>query len=85
VVATDSGYRLYYSAVVDGRSVIRSAVSSGGLQWTEEPGVRLQTEQGSWGLLNGDVLPLADGGLRMYLNYQWNAETDETPTDLTTP
>jgi len=85
VVATDSGYRLYYSAVTDGRSVIRSAVSGGGLQWTEEPGIRLQTEQGSWGLLNGDVLPLPDGRLRMYLNYQWNAETDGTPTDLATP
>ncbi|MDP7111481.1 MAG: hypothetical protein QGH45_05935 [Myxococcota bacterium] len=85
VVATDSGYRLYYSAVTDGRSVIRSAVSGGGLQWTEEPGIRLQTEQGSWGLLNGDVLPLPDGRLRLYLNYPWNAETDGTPTDLATP
>ena len=79
VVETDQGYRLYYTANRGMQHVVRSAVSDDGVQWTAEEGIRLETQDESFGLLNSDVVRLSDGRLRMYLNYMWDADVLDGP------
>ena len=79
VVATDDGYRLYFTGHVGERHHILSAHSRDGVNWVEEPGVRLQVDDGSFGVLNPDVHRLADGSWRMYLNYMWAADRIDGP------
>jgi hypothetical protein len=79
VVETDSGYRLYYTANRGMQHVVRSAVSGDGVNWTVEEGLRLETSDESFGLLNSDVVQLSDGRLRMYLNYMWDADVLDGP------
>jgi hypothetical protein len=79
VVETEQGYRLYYTANRGMQHVVRSAVSDDGVHWTAEEGLRLETQDESFGLLNSDVVQLSDGRLRMYLNYMWDADVLDGP------
>jgi hypothetical protein len=54
-------------------------VSDDGVHWTAEEGLRLETQDESFGLLNSDVVQLSDGRLRMYLNYMWDADVLDGP------
>lgn len=76
------GYRMYYSQILprpghpagandyDHASVrVLSAASQDGRTWTPEPGVRLSPQEGGAGdfrVVSSEVVPTADGRLRMY-------------------
>jgi len=70
------GYRMYYtglsfgaaSAYKDSEGYILSAVSDDGAAWRKEPGIRLNAHprQATRRVLCPDVVPLPNGGFRMY-------------------
>ena len=69
----DGGFRMYYTGLGPGRrdsaGYILSAVSDDGERWSKEGGVRVDSglrEDNSRRSLCPDVIPLPDGGLRMY-------------------
>ena len=61
----EGGYRMYFQARSAGsRDTILSAVSSDGLNWAREEGIRLSGAGANCG--SPRCLPLADGGCRLY-------------------
>ena len=83
VVALPNGsYRMYYTQILphpgfaagandysNATTRILSALSTDGITWVPEPGVRLAPEQGGANglrVVSADVVPHPDGGLRMY-------------------
>jgi len=74
VVRMGDGYRLYYHGLgperpnPESKGYILSAFSSDGDTWHKEPGVRIDAGgDGAEHLIwSPDVIPLADGGYRMY-------------------
>jgi predicted GH43/DUF377 family glycosyl hydrolase len=70
----DGDYRMYYTGLGPGRPVeasqgyILSALSTDGLTWDKEPGIRLDVHEpfASSRVLCPDVVPLPDGRWRMY-------------------
>lgn len=69
VVAVPDGYRMYYAGSTDGLTwCILSAVSTDGLHWTKEDGIRLapQRERGDTGLTSPCVA-FIENQLRMYV------------------
>ena len=81
-----SGYRMYYTGLGPGRPVaeavgyILSAQSEDAVAWTKEPGIRLDVHSphATRRVLCPDVIPLAEGGYRMY----YEARTAEGPTTV---
>ena len=75
VVRLESGYRMYYTESGPGMEYrtspasILGAYSEDGLAWEREPGTRLTPQNPLAGLrvVCPDVIPLPDGGYRMYL------------------
>ena len=78
VIQLDTGYRMYYTESGRGMEYrispasIMSAFSADGLSWEREPGVRLAPQEplASLRVVCPDVMPLPDGGYRMYLEGQ---------------
>ena len=74
VVEMDDGFRLYYHGFgpqrpkVDSKGYILSAFSTDAEKWTKEPGVRMDAggEGAEHYIWSPDVIPLPDGGYRMY-------------------
>jgi hypothetical protein len=82
VLLPEGGYRMYYCQILPrpghpagandyDYSTVRvlSALSQDGRRWTPEPGVRLTPEEGGAGdfrVASAEVVPTADGRLRMY-------------------
>lgn len=72
------GYRMYYTLSGPGRDYgptpasILSAFSPDGERWQHEPGVRLAPHESEAGVrvVCPDVIPLEDGGYRMYFEAQ---------------
>ncbi|MBN1586048.1 MAG: hypothetical protein JW937_01310 [Candidatus Omnitrophica bacterium] len=63
----NGSYRMYYSeAPLRGLMYVVSAVSSDGLHWTKEPGIRVGGETAV--ATYPDVVTLADGSYRMYFH-----------------
>lgn len=91
----DRSYRMYYTQILpraghptgandydNATTRILSAVSTDGLSWTPEPGVRLTAEQGGAGafrVVSSEVVPMADGSgrLRMYFESCLGAQSTE--------
>ena len=75
VIKVDGGYRMYYHGFGPGRpnpdskGYILSAFSTDAEQWQKEPGVRLDAggEGAEHYIWSPDVIPLPDGGYRMYV------------------
>ena len=64
IVLPDGTYRMYYTGLVSGSWYrILSAVSSDGLSWTKESGVRIPP---AFNVTSGDTIILSDGTYRMY-------------------
>ncbi len=82
----DGGYRMYYTGLgpgrpaVDAQGYILSAFSEDAAVWTKDPGIRLDVHapHATRRVLCPDVIPLADGGYRMY----YEARTSEGPTTV---
>ena len=80
------GYRMYYTGLGPGRPVaeavgyILSAQSEDAVAWTKEPGIRLDVHSphATRRVLCPDVIPLVEGGYRMY----YEARTAEGPTTV---
>ena len=78
VALPGGGYRMYYTLVGPGvdytvtQGNILSAVSDDGERWTKEAGVRVGPHEPEAGLrvVCPDVVPLPDGGYRMYFEAQ---------------
>ncbi len=78
VVEVEGGYRMYYTESGPGMDYraspasIRSAFSEDGDAWEREEGVRLAPHESGPGLrvVCPDVIPLPDGGWRMYFEGQ---------------
>ena len=76
IQTADGRFRMYFTslrygthAFVDSTASILSAISDDGLKWEREPGVRLApfSPEGTLRVLCPDVIPLVEGGYRMYL------------------
>jgi uncharacterized protein YodC (DUF2158 family) len=80
----DGGYRMYYTGLgparrdPDSLGYIVSARSDDAVTWHKDPGVRVDlfAPHASLRTLCPDVIPLADGGLRMY----FEARSPDRPT-----
>ena len=80
VQLSQGGFRMYYTGLGPGRAVeassgyILSAVSSDGLNWQKESGVRLDVHEpdATHRVLCPDVIPLPDGRWRMYFEAKGN-------------
>lgn len=80
----EGGFRMYYTGLGPGRVIdvsggyILSAVSRNGLNWTKEPGIRIDVHEPSatHRVLCPDVIPLPDGRWRMY----FEARVSDRPT-----
>lgn len=78
VIAIPGGFRMYYTLVGPGfdysvtSGSIMSAVSADGQHWTHEPGVRVAPfgPHADLRVVCPDVIPLDEGGYRMYLEGQ---------------
>ena len=91
----DRSYRMYYTQILpraghptgandydNATTRILSAISTDGLSWTPEPGVRLTPEQagaGAFRVVSSEVVPMADGSgrLRMYFESCLGAQSTE--------
>ena len=81
VALAEGGYRLYYTQILpradhpagandydNATTRILSALSTNGLSWMPEPGVRLTAEQGGAGpfrVVSSEVVPVPDAAHRM--------------------
>ena len=78
------GFRMYYTGLGPGRPIsvscgyILSAISNDGLNWSKEPGVRIDVHEphATHQVLCPDVVPLPDGRWRMY----FQARSGNKPT-----
>ena len=79
VIKIDGGYRMYYHGLGPGSILgILSAFSADAAQWESEPGIRLPAG-GEWAtqcIWSPDVIPLPDGGYRMYFEGKWQDADD---------
>ncbi|MFC1544758.1 hypothetical protein ACFL4X_01190 [Gemmatimonadota bacterium] len=67
IVPISRGYRMYYSAKNDyGRTNILSAVSSDGIEWTREPGIRLSTPSSVFESVSGPSVIRRNGDWLMF-------------------
>ena len=68
VSLTDGGWRLFAVRNVSGGSVVKSFVSTDGIEFTEEPGDRLTNEDFPFGNIQSPfAFEMPDGSFRMYL------------------
>ena len=79
VVKMGDGYRMYYHGLgperpnPDSKGYILSAFSTDAEHWDKEPGVRMDAdaEEAEHYIWSPDVIPLPDGGYRMYFEGKW--------------
>ena len=82
----EEGFRMYYTGFGPGRTIdascgyILSAVSKDGLNWSKEPGIRIDVHDPNamHQVLCPDVIPLPDGRWRMY----FEARVGDRPTSI---
>ncbi|NRA17506.1 MAG: hypothetical protein HRU04_18610 [Oceanospirillaceae bacterium] len=82
----EGGFRMYYTGHGPGRTIeasygyILSAVSKDGLNWSKEPGIRIDVHgpNATHRVLCPDVIPLPDGRWRMY----FEASECDRPTSI---
>ena len=82
----EGGFRMYYTGFGPGRTIdascgyILSAVSKDGLNWSKEPGIRIDVHEPNamHQVLCPDVIPLPDGRWRMY----FEARAGDRPTSI---
>ena len=95
---TDHSYRMYYTQILpraghpagandydNATTRILSAVSTDGLSWTQEPGVRLTPEQGGAGqfrVVSSEVAPLPDESSRMRMYFESCPGTQATENSI---
>lgn len=77
----DGGYRMYFSTAIDSpQTGIGSAISSDGLNFKEEPGLRISIEDADVeprpALSVGEIVPTLDGRYRMYFSSMAFQERD---------
>lgn len=94
----DRSYRMYYTQILprgghpagandydNATTRILSAVSTDGLSWTSEPGVRLTPEQGKAGefrVVSAEVVPMPDGSGRMRMYFESCPGTQATENSI---
>ena len=94
----DRSYRMYYTQILprsghpagandyeNATTRILSAVSTDGLSWTPEPGVRLTPEQGNAGefrVVSSEVVPMTDGSGRLRMYFESCPGTQSTENSI---
>ena len=95
VTLPDGLFRMYYTQILprsgfpagandynNATTRILSATSTDSATWTPEPGVRLLPEEGGAGglrVVSSDVVPCAEGGLRMYFESCSEPQRETSP------
>lgn len=95
---SDRSYRMYYTQILprvdypagandydNATTRILSAVSTDGVSWTPEPGVRLAPEQGGAGafrVVSSEVVPMPDGSGRLRMYFESCPGTQSTQNSI---